>query len=242
MASGPAPDDRWGPVALPSHTVERPEPGVAALRRLHVLSQGVSGDLDLDRTLRSICRGVVDGLGFGVAVVNLVLPDGDLEVVACAGDEDAAAALLGQRGKRADWDEYLAACRPAGELLFDYRLREDVEEVPTWLPGGAARTEGEGEAWDPRDALLALLRTPRSGLLGVLSVDLPEDGCRPGPAHLELLERYAAQASDRPGERLPAHPAGGSRAPSQRQPTCCAWPRSSTTRRSPSWSRTSAAT
>lgn len=145
-------------VPLPSHTVERSEPSAASLRRLVVLSRGVSGDLDLDRTLSSICRGVVEGLGFGVAVVNLVLPDGG--------------------------------------LLVDYRLLDHDDTVPVWLPQGPLPGGGgPGQPWDPRDGLLAPLRTARSGLLGVLSVDLPDDGCRPGADQLTLLEAYAEQAS-----------------------------------------------
>jgi diguanylate cyclase (GGDEF)-like protein/PAS domain S-box-containing protein len=180
---------------LPGHTVGRADAGAASLRRLHVLSRGVSGDLDLDRTLQAICRGVVDGLGFGVAVVNLVLPDGDLQVVACAGDEGAAEALLGRIGRRADWDAYLLVCHPVGQLLVDYRRHDFSDDVPTWLPDGPLPRGASGEPWDPRDALLAPMRTPRSGLLGVLSVDLPEDGCRPGSEQLSVLEAYAAQAS-----------------------------------------------
>ena len=164
----------------------------ASLRRLHGLVRSVNGDLDLDRTLTAVCRGVVEGLGFRVAVVNLVLPGGDLEVVACEGDEDARAALLGQRGSRRTWERCMAGCEQVGDLLVDYRAAE-VDEVPTWIPDLPA-SDVEG-AWQADDALLAPLRTPRSGLLGVISVDLPEDGLRPGPDQLELLEMFAAQAS-----------------------------------------------
>ena len=169
----------------------RPEARAASLRRLHGLVQPV--DLDLDRTLAAVCRGVVEGLGFRVAVVNLTLADGDLEVVACAGDADAQAALFGQRGRRVDWDQWMDRCTAVGDLLVDYPLVDTDDDVPTWISDEPV-LDVEG-AWDRQDALLAPLRTPRSGLLGVLSVDLPVDGLRPGPDQLELLEMYAAQAS-----------------------------------------------
>ena len=171
---------------------ERDEARAASLRRLHGLVRSVNGDLDLDRTLDAVCRGLVEGLGFGVAVVNLVMADGALEVVACAGTE-ASAALLGQRAAREVWDVWIGACDPVGDLLVDYRHSPFDDGVPTWVPDLPA-SDREG-AWDPQDALLAPLQTQRSGLLGVISVDLPEDGLRPGPEQFELLEMYAAQAS-----------------------------------------------
>ncbi len=173
----------------------RADARAASLRRLHGLVRSVNDDLDLDRTLATVCRGVVEGLGFRVAVVNLTLADGDLQVVACEGDADARAALLGQRGRRAEWDLWMGRCTVVGDLLVDYCHPHSHAEndVPTWVPAEPA-LDVEG-AWDPEDALLAPLHTPRSGLLGVISVDLPVDGLRPGPDQLELLEMYAAQAS-----------------------------------------------
>jgi diguanylate cyclase (GGDEF)-like protein/PAS domain S-box-containing protein len=166
----------------------------ASLQRLHGLVRAVNGDLDLDRTLQSVCQGVVDGLGFDVAVMNLVVPGGDLEVVACAGDEDARAALLGTRAGRATWDRIMQACRPVGELLVDYaHVTEDDDDLTFWVPSYAARDDPD--AWHPQDVLFAPLRTARSGLVGVVSVDSPRDGRRPGPGPLQLLEMYAAQAS-----------------------------------------------
>ncbi len=165
----------------------------ASLRRLHGLVRSVNGDLDLGRTLDAVCRGLVEGLGFGVAVVNLVMADGALEVVACEGSSEAGAALLGQRAAPEVWDAWISDCQVVGDLLVDYRLADFDDDVPTWLPDLPV-PDREG-AWHPQDALLAPLRTQRSGLLGVISVDLPEDGLRPGADQLELLEMYAAQAS-----------------------------------------------
>ncbi len=171
----------------------RDEARAASLRRLHGLVRSVNGDLDLGRTLGAVCRGLVEGLGFGVAVVNLVMADGALEVVACEGSVEAGAALLGQRAAREVWDAWIADCHVVGDLLVDYRRANVEDQVPTWVPDLPV-PDREG-AWHPQDALLAPLRTQRSGLLGVISVDLPEDGLRPGPDQLELLEMYAAQAS-----------------------------------------------
>ncbi|GAC1607597.1 MAG: hypothetical protein NVS3B26_01430 [Mycobacteriales bacterium] len=167
---------------------------MASLRRLHALVRGINGDLDLDRTLEAITNGVVEGMGFEVAVVNLVQPDRNFKVVAVAGSEEARAQLLGQRGQRADWDRWMSLCTPVGALLVDYRrLANEGSDVPTWVPD--TPISDDEDAWHPLDAVIAPLRTSRSGLLGTLSVDLPRDSRRPSPEQLELLEMYAAQAS-----------------------------------------------
>jgi diguanylate cyclase (GGDEF)-like protein/PAS domain S-box-containing protein len=165
----------------------------ASLRRLHTLVRGINGDLDLERTLDAVARGIVEGLGFEVAVVNLVMPEGHLEVVAVAGSDEARDALMGGRGSREEWDAWLTECTPVGQVLVDYRRQEDDgTAVPTWIPDRPVLEDED--AWHPLDALIAPLTT-RSGLVGTISVDLPRDGRRPGPEQLELLEMYAAQAS-----------------------------------------------
>jgi diguanylate cyclase (GGDEF)-like protein/PAS domain S-box-containing protein len=165
----------------------------ASLRRLHDLVRTINGDLDLDRTLEAVTNGIVEGLGFQVTVVNLVQPDGDFRVVAVAGSDEARETLLGQRGPREQWEHYMSLCDPLGALLIDYRRVVDDGAVPTWVPD--TPISDDEDAWHPLDALLAPLRTSRSGLLGMISVDLPRDGRRPTPERLELLEMYAAQAS-----------------------------------------------
>ena len=165
----------------------------ASLRRLHALSRTINGDLDLGRTLDAVCHGVVDGLGFEVAVVNLVMPDGALEVVSVAGSQSAHDALFGTSAPRREWDLLLDACTPVGDVLVDYDHTTEPHAVAMWVPD--TPVSDEPDAWHPLDGLFAPLRTASSGLLGVISVDVPRDGRRPGADALELLEMYAAQAS-----------------------------------------------
>jgi len=51
------------------------------------------------------------------------------------------------------------------------------------------------DAWHPQDALFAPLVTEDGTLLGVLSVDLPRDGRRPGLATRHALEAYAVSVA-----------------------------------------------
>jgi diguanylate cyclase (GGDEF)-like protein/PAS domain S-box-containing protein len=180
--------------AAPCDPAEFPAVQDASFRRLHELVRSINGELDLDRTLEAVTNGIVEALGFQVTVINLVQPDGDLRVVAVAGSDEARETLLGQRGQRVEWERWMSLCTPIGSLLVDYRrLVDDGSDVPTWVPD--TPISDDEDAWHPLDAVIAPLRTSRSGLLGTLSVDLPADGRRPSPEQLELLEMYAAQAS-----------------------------------------------
>ncbi|MGH9075286.1 MAG: diguanylate cyclase domain-containing protein, partial [Acidimicrobiales bacterium] len=66
--------------------------------------------------------------------------------------------------------------------------------VPVWTPSSPGSSPADPEAWLPEDELLAPLVSPRDGLTGVLSVDLPVSGRRPDADQRELLEMFAAQA------------------------------------------------
>jgi diguanylate cyclase (GGDEF)-like protein/PAS domain S-box-containing protein len=169
-----------------------PAPYVA-FDRLHELVGRLSAGLDLRATLDAVARAVVDVLGFEVAVVNLVVEGGDLDVVAVAGHESAREALLGQRGPRAEWDALMAVAERWGLLRFiDHTAGVDVGMV-SWTPDVAVTHEPD--AWHRDDQLFAPLLSLDGGLIGVLSVDVPRDGRQPGPAQRSLLELFAIQAA-----------------------------------------------
>ncbi len=78
-------------------------PGVSSF--LIDVAKRVGASLDLAQTLEQITAAVVDLLEFQVATLDLVTPEGDLEVVAVAGQADT---LLGSRRTRSDWDTVLS--------------------------------------------------------------------------------------------------------------------------------------
>ena len=164
-----------------------------ALRRLHALIGRLNADRDLASTLQSVVDGVVEALGFGVAVVNLVRDEGTVEVVAVAGSDAARDELLGQVGSRGSWDRMLEVAQDWGDLRFVHH--DDFvgdDDLPTWVPDVDA--SDDADAWHPLDALFAPLRSSDGALVGVLSVDLPDDGRVPGPVQRELLAMFAVQA------------------------------------------------
>jgi diguanylate cyclase (GGDEF)-like protein len=148
----------------------------------------ISGDLVA--MLDLLAETIVHSLGFGVACINITRPDGTLEAVAVAGDEDARRALLGTRDSADVWDQLLAASEPWGKLRFsDHRTNEAITDVMVWVP---ALEIGEGEdAWHPEDALFAPLVAEDGTRLGILSVDLPPGGVRPAEATQRALEGFA---------------------------------------------------
>lgn len=168
---------------------------LATLRLLYRVVADLNATRDLRDTLQAVADGVVSGLGFGAAAVNLVRDDGDLEVAAVAGSEELAAAMAGQIGPRTDWDRLLNAAEQWGPLRFLSHCHgpTDPGRVPSWVPD--IPVSDHPDAWHPYDALLAPLTTPEGELVGILSVDLPVDGRRPGPWRCEVLGMFAAQAA-----------------------------------------------
>ena len=159
------------------------------------VAQRLGASLDVTRTLEEVARAVVERLGFGVAVLNLVTGDGDLEVVALAGPEEMRSGLLGKRQSATDWEHALAASMPQGRLRFlDGRKEEQhPSHLSFFIPDIPVPDDPEG--WHPLDALFAPLYGADGALLGVLSVDLPHDGLRPDDEDCALLEGFAIQAA-----------------------------------------------
>ena len=166
----------------------------AARALLADLGRRVSATLHLPSTLDAVAQAVVDSLGFEVAAINLVQDDGHLVVATVAGPPEVQE-LLGACRARELWDVLMTAAEPWGELRF---LRHDnpAQDTPgllTWTPN--FQVGDADDAWHPEDALFAPLWAVDGTLVGVLSVDLPIHGRRPGPRQRELLEQFARQAA-----------------------------------------------
>ncbi|MBW1602614.1 diguanylate cyclase [Streptomyces sp. JJ66] len=177
-------------------TDSEPAVRLTTLRRLHQSVAQLNTARSLADTLQTVADGVVTGLGFEIAAVNLVRPDGDLVVAAVAGSTGAEAMMAGRVGSRASWERRLSMGESWGELRFIPYTEGwvlDDDDVPQWhTPGPAPRYAGE---WHPMDRLFAPLYTSDGDLLGVISVDKPRTGRRPGAWGREALQMYAFQAA-----------------------------------------------
>ncbi|MBN3928761.1 diguanylate cyclase [Streptomyces verrucosisporus] len=168
---------------------------LATLRRLHQSMADLNAARSLADTLQTVADGIVKGLDFELAAVNLVKPDGDLVVAAVAGSEGAEAMMAGRTGSRAAWERRLALGERWGELRFvpyteAWVLMDD--DVPQWHTAGPAPRYAD--EWHPMDLLMAPMHSSDGELLGVISVDKPRNGRRPGAWGREALQMYAFQA------------------------------------------------
>ncbi|MFF4788966.1 diguanylate cyclase CdgB [Streptomyces sp. NPDC001276] len=183
-------------------TDSEPYVRLASLRQLHQVMADMNTARSLADTLQTVADGVVQGLGYELACVNLVRADGDLVVAAFAGNSAAEALITGRVGSRESWDRRLAMGEQWGGLVFIPHTEGwvlDDDDVPTWYTDGPApRFDDE---WHPADRLFAPMDVPggsagSSGeLLGVISVDRPRNGRRPGAWGREALQMYAFQAA-----------------------------------------------
>ncbi|GAA4686562.1 diguanylate cyclase CdgB [Streptomyces chumphonensis] len=177
-------------------TDSEPYVRLTTLRRLHQSVAQLNTARSLADTLQTVADGVVTGLGFEMAAVNLVRPDGDLVVAAVAGSTGAEAMMAGRVGSRASWERRLAMGEAWGELRFvpyNEGWVLDDDDVPQWhTPGPAPRFADE---WHPMDRLFAPMYTADGDLLGVISVDKPRNGRRPGAWGCEALQMYGFQAA-----------------------------------------------
>ncbi|MGW0392307.1 diguanylate cyclase CdgB [Streptomyces sp. NPDC003042] len=177
-------------------TESEPYVRLATLRQLHRVVAELNTARSLADTLQTVVDGIVVGLGYELACVNLVRPDGDLVVAAFAGDSAAEALITGRVGSRASWERRLTMGENWDGLRFiphseGWVLLED--DVPQWHTDGPdPRFEDE---WHPEDRLYAPMYATGGELLGVISVDRPRNGRRPGAWGREALQMYAFQAA-----------------------------------------------
>lgn len=169
--------------------------GIQALRGLSELMNRASGQESLQEVLDLIVEGAADVVGFRVAAISLVQPDGDLEVVAVAGDPGARLELIGRRTPRGLVEAEFEIAEQWGTLRFVPADRLPPTSQPGWVAEGwNDSATGEPDSWDPLDTLLAPFYDVAGTWLGMITVDLPLSGKRPDEVQQGLLEVFANQA------------------------------------------------
>ncbi|MGI5470301.1 diguanylate cyclase CdgB [Streptomyces sp. CA-132043] len=180
-------------------TESEPYVRLATLRQLHQVVADLNTARSLADTLQAVADGAITGLGYELAAVNLVRPDGDLVVAAVAGSAGAEALLSGRVGSRESWERRLSMGQRWGDLCFIPHTEGwvlDDDDVPQWHAAGP--TPRFPDEWHPMDRLFAPMYSASSGggeLLGVISVDRPRNGRRPGAWGREALQMFAFQAA-----------------------------------------------
>lgn len=189
--------------ADPDPALQQP-PQVRRRRRLPRVSAPVAparpasdaDELWVDGSTRAaldlIAEGVTELGGFEIAAISILVHDA-LEVVAVSGSDHARRALEGSRTAVGLTQELVGLADDWGALRFvPHERASDYLSRHGWTPDYEALDVAE--AWDPQDMLFAPFLTPDGKIYGLLAVDLPTDGLRPGPAKRSQLEKYALHA------------------------------------------------
>jgi PAS domain S-box-containing protein len=160
------------------------------LRGLLEVTRLVRDERDLTRLVDRIAETISGSLGWRTVAISLHRPaTDDLEVVTVHGSEAAREALEGVARPLDAFAPYLDErfCRRGAYMIPQHAV--DWQEMPSHIPDFVPLAEPDG--WQPEDALVVPMRGRDGCLLGVVSVDEPESGLRPGDAELDVLVAFA---------------------------------------------------
>lgn len=158
-------------------------------------------NIDLDSLLQEIVQAIRHSLEFGAVVLYLIDDDSkQVRVVAHAGLDEEGRQLL--EGAVYTWEDFahllqeqfrVGRCYLVPHDEFDWE--RDFEGPVYKATDNEASHESSGNPWHPDDALFVPIERGEGQILGILSVDEPLDGQRPGPETLRALEVIAQQAA-----------------------------------------------
>ena len=167
---------------------------LSQLRGLLEATRLVRTHAELPELFEAIARTVSETLGFRTVVINAYRPAwDDFEVVTVHGSPDARAQLLGTITSHETWRPYLAERFQHGEAHLV------PEELRDWEDEGAHVPELEAlsaaDAWRAEDSLVVPLVHSAGHMLGIISVDEPDSGLRPGDEELAVLTAVAGHVA-----------------------------------------------
>ena len=170
------------------------EPVPRQLRTMLSVSRAAAAGRGRMAVAQEVARAIHHELAYQVVAVNLVdQRRGTVTVVAVQGDEEAEKQLLGSSSPWSEWKTLVetrqhssgAVWLPAGSYEWDPNVV--VWKAPS-VPVPAS------DSWHPEDMLLLPLRGSSGEILGIVSVDQPVLGRRPGEGELDALMAVADHA------------------------------------------------
>jgi methyl-accepting chemotaxis protein len=194
---------QWERETLPSPTNTAPldlanvteiQKRVELTKELIRLGQLLRADLGLNEVLQQIVAATVRCIGFRKLVVNLIDEDAQhISSVAFAGLSPEEETFL--RDAHDPIEKLKAYIRPEFRISQSYFVShtQNIEMQGTVVYTDTSYTEG---GWHPEDILLVPLFSPREQkMLGILSLDDPEDGKVPTEDSIQVTELFANQAA-----------------------------------------------
>lgn len=176
-------------------------------RRAHQIKEviRVSAALRADMPPEAICALVVQtihaSLGFRAAVLNLVVPGSRyFAIAATAGISDAERQRL--INDPSPVDHIVSLMRPEFQVSRSYFIGHEHKYLLEGAGGiilltpSAFTAQRAPNSWHPDDVFIVPLYSVRDNrLLGIISLDLPEDGKIPSFETVEVIELLAIQAA-----------------------------------------------
>lgn len=171
---------------------------VEQMAALFEISGALRMDLSLGEILERIIHAIPDVVGFNKALLSWV-----------EGDPPYLRRVVSAGIPLAVFKQLQRVCQPLAKLeavmrdeyrisnsffIPHYRQEDWGKDLAVYTPLEGEEEWGEGK-WHPNDMLLVPLRSADGAILGLLSVDDPQDGLVPNRRTIETLELFANQAS-----------------------------------------------
>jgi hypothetical protein len=191
------PDDTQGSLIVPLPSGTESAQGAQQIKELIRLGNVLRAELGLNEVLQQIVASISTCTGFRMAVINLVEDNSDrTSPVAFAGGSEEGNRLISENPLTVEHMHRLmrSEFRISQSYFISHEYINEFIDIPgavdmpmeNYKPGG----------WHPEDMLIVPLFSPRhKKLLGVLSLDDPEDGRVPTVESMEMVELFANQAT-----------------------------------------------
>ncbi len=182
-------------ISLPRGT-ESPQ-RTQQIKELIRLGNILRAELGLNEVLEQIVASISACTGFRIAVINLVEENSDYtSPVAFAGSSEESRRMI--RENPLTVEQMYRLMRPEFRISQSYFIPHEYVDMYSDVAIGVDRTVDDYEpgGWHPEDVFIVPLFSPRQNkLLGVLSLDDPEDGKLPTIESIEVVELFANQAA-----------------------------------------------
>ncbi len=169
------------------------------LVRLTDVSYNISHDQPLDQALVFIARGIRESTPFHVVLISVAeVEQGLLRRIAAVGiPQETLNELFARKQPLASIQQIM---KPEFKISRSYFIPADKSPV---VPSDVhmvtldvgTDTDRHPNAWDPDDILLIPLESADGQMIGLISLDNPENRLRPDRAAIESVEVFAAQAA-----------------------------------------------
>lgn len=158
------------------------------------VSETLHRNLSLPVVLERITQGIVTAFGFRLVVLN-VRENDSLHVAAIVGPSDAIAQLS---GTHIPWEAFATVMQERYRISRSYLILHDQIDWTTTSLAKHAYTPDlvdRGPGYWHRDDMLLVPLHEDDEVIGILSVDDPEDGRLPNEETIQALEVFADQAA-----------------------------------------------